>query len=152
MPRTAAHCRFLLKTICLKSVTAFGQISLKMSSKSVPTTSEHQEQMAIARLMQANRTPINPPRQQNRGQGGLAGRAGRGHHRATSSFGRHATASHRNQPTRRRGPSSSTATSGNHGTFSAVRTTGGGGGLNSSMWASSTSHDYVLPHMRGPGK
>jgi hypothetical protein len=151
LPHTKDYCGFLLETIHLKGVTTFRRIYHEMASKTNPTSTEHEAQMALARAFQASRTPIKPPKQKNRGRGGPAHGAHGSQHKAMPSFGNHASASHGKQLASRRGTSTSIATNGNRGISSTARTSGGGG-LSSSMWAPATAHGYAPPCLPCPCK
>lgn len=122
---------------------------IKRLAEGPPIMTEHERQMALARQFQAERTPIRTPRPRTRGRGGK----GRGSTRGTTTpFGTNTALNNGSRLTSHRGQSISRATIGNHGMTPAVRTSGGGGGLSTSRWASPRYPEYVAAQKSVPGK
>ncbi len=145
LPRTTPCCSLILKSIHLDIIIALISVPVNMSRNGAPIASDHEEQMAFARQFQAERGPVKP-RKHNRHRGESAKKA------PESLNGNHKPTSYGNQVTSHLGRSTSITTSVNRGTSSAMRTGVRGGGLSSSIWADSTTQDYVPPHLRDRGR
>jgi hypothetical protein len=122
---------------------------------------DHDEQMALARQLQAERTPISAPKPRNRGRG----RARETSHSETNFYGTHNSTATRvgmtpfatqssaapgSQQPSRRGLSTPTTTRENPTVAPTARI--GGGGLSTSRWASLPYPEHVASQKSVPGK